>query len=164
MAVVADATTKSGLRGVRLRPWTYTGRTVVGGEAADRKLASLMQALKHNVKTYGQLQQTYQFVLAECPDCNPTAGRPATTRVKVNLPADWVASDTRLFRFVYDGCPFDIVVPETVGAGMSLLADMPVPTGGRDPRLDAVSWRLCPESRHNTCARREGAKARLRKG
>jgi hypothetical protein len=111
VAVVADATTPSGFRGVRLPPWTYTGRTVIGGEAADRKLASMMQALKQNVKTYGQLQQRYQFVLAECPGCNPAT-----------------------------------------------------PTGSRDPRMDTVSWRLCPESRENTCARREGAKTRLLKG
>ena len=39
-----------------------------------------------------------------------------------------------------------------------------VGVGGRDPRLDAVSTELCPETTTNECPRRTGAKLRLLKG
>ena len=60
----------SGFRGVRRAPWEYTGKTVVGGDAADRKLISIVKAPKQNVKTYGQVQLTYAWLVAECAKCN----------------------------------------------------------------------------------------------
>jgi hypothetical protein len=44
VAVVADPLTASGFRGVRIATWEYTGKTVVGGDAADRKLLSMVKA------------------------------------------------------------------------------------------------------------------------
>ena len=145
-------------------PWECTGKTVVGGDAADRKLLSLVKVLKHNVKTLGQVQLAYPWLIAECAKCNAAAPH-ATTAVLISLPADWVAPADRVFRFVRDACPYDIVVPVAFGAGMTVTVQWPaqVGVGGRDPRLDAISTDLCPETRTNQCPRRAGAKLRLLK-
>ncbi len=165
MAVVADSSTASGFRGVRLAPWEYTGKTVVGGDAADRKLISMVKALKQNVKTYGQVQLTYAWLVADCAKCNPTVQH-ATIEMRITLPPDWVAPDDRVYRFVRESCPYDIVVPAALGAGMTVAVQLPadVGVGGRDPRLDALSTELCPETTTNECPRRVGAKLRLLKG
>jgi hypothetical protein len=48
---------------------------------------------------------------------------------------------------------------------MTVAVQLPaeVGVGGRDPRLDALSTELCPETT-NECPRRVGAKLRLLKG
>ena len=132
---------------------------------SDRKLLSMVKALKQNVKTFGQVQLTYPWLLAECAKCKTEAPH-ATTAVRITLPPDWVAPSNRVFRFVRDSCPYDIVVPTEFGAGMAVTVQFPAEAGagGRDPRLDAISTELCPETRTNECPRRAGAKLRLLKG
>ncbi len=54
VVVVADPSTASGYRGVRIARWDYTGKTVVAGDAADRKLLSLVKALKQESRRLGR--------------------------------------------------------------------------------------------------------------
>jgi hypothetical protein len=93
VAVVADSSTASGFRGVRLAPWEYGGKTV-GVVAAGCKLISLVKALKQNVQTYGQAHLTYAW-LADCAKCNPTMQH-ATHELRITLPPEWVAPDDRV--------------------------------------------------------------------
>ena len=71
---------------------------MVGGDAADRKLISIVKAPKQNVKTYGQVQLTYAWLVAECAKCNATVQQ-AAVEVRITLPPDWVAPDDRVYRF-----------------------------------------------------------------
>ena len=80
----------------------------------------------------------------------------AAIELRITLPPDWVAPDDRVYAFVRDSCPYDIVVPAVLGAGMTVVVQLPaeVGMGGRDPRVDALSTKLCPETTTNECTRR----------
>jgi hypothetical protein len=165
VAVVHDSTTPSGYEGVRLQPWDYTGKLVVGADATDRKLTSLLTSLKRNAKTFGAVMTTYPWLFAACPHCNPQVDQ-AMISIDVTLPRDWIAPDNRLYQLVHNRVAFDVVVPPHVGAGMTLGVELPIvpAAGGRDPRLEAISVRLCSESASTACPRRNGAKKRLLQG
>ena len=157
-----DSSTPSGYEGVRLQPWDYTGKLVVGADATDRKLTSLLTSLKRNAKTFGAVMTTYPWLFAAC---NPQVDQ-AMISIDVTLPRDWIASDNRLYQLVHNRVVFDVVVPPHVGAGMTLGVELPIvpAAGGRDPRLEAISVRLCSESASTACPRRNGAKKRLLQG
>ena len=74
---------------------SHVGKTV-GGDAADRKLISLVKALKQNGKTYGQVHLTDAWLVADCAKCSPTMQH-ATIEMRITLPPDWVAPDDRVY-------------------------------------------------------------------
>ncbi len=132
---------------------------------SQRAATVLVKALAQNVKTYGQAHLTYAWLVADCAKCNPTMQH-STVEMRITLPPDWVAPDDRVYGFVRDSCPYDIVVPAVLGAGMTVVVQLPakVGVGGRDSRLDARSTKLRPETTTNECPRRVGAKLRRLKG
>jgi hypothetical protein len=157
VVVVHDSTTSSGYEGVRLQPLDYTDKLVVE--------TSLLTSLKRNVKTVGTVMTTYPWLFAACPHCNPQVDQ-VMISIDVTQPRDWIAPDNRLYQLVHNRVVFDVVVPPHVGAGMTLGVELPIvpAAGGRDPRLEAISVRLCSESASMACPRRNGAKKRLLQG
>ena len=126
VAVVHDSTTPSGYEGIRLQPWDYAGKLVVGADATDRKLTSLLTSLKRNAKTFGAVMTTYPWLFAACPHCNPQVDQ-AMISIDVTLPRDWIAPDNRLYQLVHNRVAFDVVVPPHVGAGLCRLFLLLVP-------------------------------------
>jgi hypothetical protein len=78
---------------------SHLGKTV-GGDAADRKLLSLVKALKQKMKTYGQVHLTDAWLVADCAKCSPAMQHStieATIEMRITLPSDWVAPDDRVY-------------------------------------------------------------------